>query len=464
MLPSVSKTVFFPIQEWLKGKPTLARLREIEQSQWWSTRALREQQWRALHGLLEFAYREVPYYTRLLDEHGLQPARIQSFEDFARLPYLTRDLVRRHHDDLQPRRRPRRVQRMSTGGSTGSPVTIMVDPERAAFTDATRLRAHRWFGVDVGSPEIVLWGSPIETGRQDLVRNVRDRLLNTCMLSAFDLGQAALARYAEVVARVRPRKIFGYASALHLFAQYLRTHGRQIGPDWPRVVFTTAEPLYDFQRTIIEATFECAVSVEYGCRDAGLIANECPAGGLHVPSEGITVEILPDEGEGGAGRGEIVVTNAYSFAMPIIRYRTGDIGSVASDSCRCGRNLPRLGAVEGRRTDFLVTPEGRVMHALAAIYVLRELPGLRQFQIVQECADLVRVSLVTELGFTRGTSEQAAAALKRLLGHGVTVDVEVVDDIPPVASGKHRYVISKVAEQQIEPLLGRRRTLGSIIS
>jgi phenylacetate-CoA ligase len=196
-------------------------------------------------------------------------------------------------------------------------------------------------------------------------------------------------------------------------------------------------------------------AVEYGCRDAGLIANECPAGGLHVPSEGITVEILPDEGERAAGRGEIVVTNAYSFAMPIIRYRTGDIGSVATDVCGCGRHLPRLGAVEGRRTDFLVTPEGRVMHALAAIYVLRELPGVREFQVVQERANLVRVSLVPEAGFTRDTSQRAAAGLGRLLGHAVSVEVESVAEIPVAPSGKHRYVISKVPDQQIEPLTGR---------
>jgi phenylacetate-coenzyme A ligase PaaK-like adenylate-forming protein len=456
MLPVLSRRAFFPLQEWIKGKSTLVRLRELEETQWWSQAALRERQWRALHGLLEFAYREVPYYSRLLDEHRLQPWRVQSFEDFARIPHLTRDLVRRHHDELQPRRTLRGVQRMSTGGSTGAPVTIMVDRDRAAFTDATRLRAHRWFGVDVGSPEIVLWGSPIETGKQDIVRNLRDRLLNSKLLSAFDLSEAALARHAQVLLRFRPRKLFGYASALYLLACYIERQPGARRPTGLRVAFTTAEPLYDFQRATIQSVYGCPAAVEYGCRDAGLIANECPAGGLHVASEGITVETLPEDGSGVDGRGEIVVTNAYSFAMPMIRYRTGDIGSLATGSCGCGRNLPRLGAVEGRQTDFLVTPEGRVMHALAAIYVLRELPGLREFQVVQERADLVQVSLVTEPGFTRETSGRAGGALERLLGHGVTVDVQVVNDIPPAASGKHRYVISKVANQQIKPLLGRR--------
>jgi len=454
MLPILVNKLIFPIHERLKGKPTHARLRELEKSQWLSPAALREVQFRALRGHLDFAYREVPYYTRLLDEHGLQPARIQSFEDFARIPYLTRDLLRRHLDDLQPRRKLRGVQRMSTGGSTGSPVAIMVDAERAAFTDATRLRAHRWFGVDMGAPEIVLWGSPIETGRQDLLRTLRDRLLNSHLLSAFDLGEATLARYATVLDRRRPRKLFGYASALYLLARYLQSHGHRPGPDSLRVAFTTAEPLFDFQRAAIQSAFGCPAAVEYGSRDAGLIANECPAGGLHIPAEGITVEIL-QSADGEPGSGEIVVTNAYSFAMPIIRYRTGDVGALAQGPCSCGRGLPRLAAVEGRRTDFLVTPAGRVMHALAAIYILREQAGLREFQLVQERLDWVRVVLVPDHGFAKETPDRVAASLARLLGAGVSVDVEVAADIPRPASGKHRYVISKVADQHLETLLTR---------
>jgi phenylacetate-CoA ligase len=455
MLPFLANRVIFPAHEWLKGKPTHARLRELERSQWLSPGEVRDRQFRALRAHLDFAYREVPYYTRLLDEHGLPPARIQSFEDFARIPYLTRDLLRQHLDDLQPRRKLRRVQRMSTGGSTGSPVTVMVDAERAAFTDATRLRAHRWFGVDMGAPEIVLWGSPIETGRQDWLRTIRDRLINSHLLSAFDLGEPALARYADILARERPHKLFGYASALYLLARYLQRHDRAPGPDSLRVAFATAEPLYEFQRTAIQSAFGCPAAVEYGSRDAGLVANECPAGGLHIAAEGIMVEIRPDPGAGAAPRGEIVVSNAYSFAMPLIRYRTGDVGSLAAGACRCGRGLPCLGAVEGRRTDFLVTPQGRVLHALGAIYVLRDLPGLREFQVVQERLDLIRVTLVPDQGFVRETPDRVVAGLTRLLGDGIAVEVETATEIPRAGSGKHRYVISRIADQHLEALLGR---------
>src|SRR6185437_1041049 len=97
--------------------------------------------------------------------------------------------------------------------------------------------------------------------------------------------------------------------------------------------------LYDFQRRLVEKVFNCAVAMEYGARDAGLLANECPNGGFHIPAEGVLIEIdAPDS----TGLGEIVVTNLYSKAMPIIRYRTGDVGRLLGGACSCGRGLPRL--------------------------------------------------------------------------------------------------------------------------
>src|SRR5688572_17544478 len=321
MHPFVVKKIIFPLQERLKGKSTYARLAEIEQSQWLTREALLELQFRRLKQHIEFVYREVPYYKDLLDEHGLQPQRIDSLADFIRVPFLTKDILRQEFDRLQPMTKRSGVQRMSTGGSTGAPVAFLVDAERTAFTDACRMRAHRWYGVDVGAREIVLWGSPIELTKQDYVRAFRDRLMNSRLLSAFDLGDKSLAEYANVIDDYRPEKMYGYASAIYVLANYLKKAGRspRIAP---KVIFATAEPLFDFQRNVIEEVFQCPVSVEYGARDAGLIALQCPSGGLHIPSEGMLVEI---DGAAADGSVEIVITNLYSFAMPIIRYRTGDV-------------------------------------------------------------------------------------------------------------------------------------------
>jgi phenylacetate-CoA ligase len=322
---------------------------------------------------------------------------------------------------------------------------VLIDAERAAFTDAVRLRAHRWFDVDMGAREVVLWGSPIELGRQDRLRELRDRLLNSRLLSAFDLGEEALARYAQVLRRFKPLKLYGYASVLDRLARYLERTGWEAGPGWPRAVFATAEPLDETQRATIGRVLGCPVAVEYGARDAGLMANECPAGGLHVAAEGMIVEVLPAPGLE-PGLGEIVVTNLRSFAMPLIRYRTGDLGEWDPEPCPCGRHLPRLRRVVGRRTDFLVTPRGRVLHALSAIYVLRDIPEVREFQLVQEALDRVVVEVVPETGFGERPRRRIIEGLDRLFDGAADVEVRCVSSIARAPSGKHRYVVSKVTE------------------
>jgi len=448
--PLIVGRVLFPLHEALKRKPTFAWLRRLERTQWWPADRLEAFRLARLRALLLAAEARVPYYRELFRRHGLEPARA-TFEDLARVPPLTRRTVRERFADLAARPPAGPVQALATGGSTGVPVRVLVDMARLGFGEAARLRAHRWFGLAPGVREVVLWGSPIELGRQDRLRALRDRLLNSRLLSAFDLGEAALGRYADALDRFRPAKLYGYASALYLLARYLEARGRHPRVR-PRAVFTTAEPLFDFQRATIARVFGCPVAQEYGARDAGLVGLECPAGGLHVPAEGVHVEILGDRGD---GVGEITVTVFDSPSFPLIRYRTGDLGSLDPTPCPCGRALPRLRAVEGRQTDFLVTPDGRCLHALAVIYVLREAPRIAEFAVRQPALDRVTVSVVPEPGFSAADEATVRAGLRAVLGPGVEVDVVCVPEIARASSGKFRYVVSSVAEAALGGLLGQ---------
>lgn len=449
MHPLLVRRVFYPVHERLKRKPTFRWLRELERTQWLDPASLRDYQFRRLQGHLQWAYSHVPYYRDLLDERDLAPARIKSFDDFHRVPFLTREILRSRFDDLRATVRLPAVKRRSTGGSTGVPVTVEVDMERMGIGDAARLRGHSWFGLHPGDREMVLWGSPIEITRQDRVRQFRDWLLNSRLLSAFDMGEAALAAHARAIAGFRPHKMYGYASALDLLAHYFQ-RGRVPAPTGLKAVFTTAEPLFPFQRETIRSALGCPVAVEYGSRDGGLIALECPQGGLHIFAEGMYVEVVDTDSE---GRGEIVVTCLDSLVFPIIRYRIGDIGTLDSTPCSCGRGLPKLRSVEGRRTDFLVTPRGRVLHALSAIYLLRDLPAVKEFQVIQETIDRVVISLVGDRPLTTAEKDGICRQFETLLGSEVQVILLEVPCLARSRSGKFRYVESKVSESFLADLM-----------
>ncbi len=304
--------------------------------------------------------------------------------------------------------------------------------------------------MDIGDPEIVVWGSPIELGTQDRVRHVRDRLLRTELLPAFEMSEAKLDGFVAKIRAMRPRMLFGYPSALAHIALHAEQRGQRMDDLGIRVAFVTSEKLYDHQRERISRIFGCPVANGYGGRDAGFIAHECPSGGMHITAEDIIVEIVDESGNPvpHGQPGEIVTTHMATGDFPFVRYRTGDVGVLDDQPCACGRGLPLLREIQGRTTDFVVAQDGTVMHGLALIYVIRDLPGVKEFKIVQESRDLTRVFLVTETEFDPRNEQGIVAGLKRRLGNDVEIRVEYVPDIPKEASGKFRYIVSKVAANQ----------------
>jgi phenylacetate-CoA ligase len=240
--------------------------------------------------------------------------------------------------------------------------------------------------------------------------------------------------------------LFGYPSALAHIARHAEERGVPLSRLGIQVAFVTSEKLYDEQRRDIERIFGCRVANGYGSREAGFIAHECPAGGMHVTAEDIIVEIIDESGRplGTGQAGEIVVTHLATRQFPFIRYRTGDVGVLSAAKCPCGRGLPLLKEIHGRSTDFLVAQDGTVMHGLALIYVVRDIQGVRQFKVIQESIDRTRVLLATDEGFNERDLETIRQGIRRRLGTTVKVQIDRVGQIPREASGKYRYVVSHV--------------------
>lgn len=436
--------VLFPLHERAKGHDTVARRRELEESQWWSREGILELQLYRLRGLLRHAQARVPYYRDLFRECGFDPADVRCVADLQRLPMLTKAAIRANVERLKGEDAPE-LKRYNTGGSSGEPLIFYMGPDRISHDVAAKWRATRWWDVDIGDPEIVIWGSPIELGAQDRVRAVRDRLLRTRLLPAFEMSEANLDRFVEEIRRTRPKMLFGYPSALAHIGRHALAMEAGLDELGIRVAFVTSERLYDDQRDAISRAYGCPVANGYGGRDAGFIAHECPHGGMHISAEDIVVEIVDTAGKPlPAGEpGEIVITHLATGDFPFIRYRTGDVAALDARSCDCGRGLPLIGEIHGRTTDFVVARDGTVMHGLALIYVLRDLQGIRKFKIVQESVEHTRVLLAVDPGFEQENVGRIRSGLAQRLGQDVRIDVDIVPDIPAEASGKYRHVISR---------------------
>lgn len=444
----VRSSILFPLHERFKGHDTVQVLRRLEESQWRRPEQLAAEQARSLRAFLEEVQAHVPYYRELFAALRFDPARVSGPADLVALPLLSKEVIRERSASLRSDRAGALVS-YSTGGSTGRPLVFPVGRRRISHDVAAKWRATRWWGVDIGDPEVVIWSSPIEVGRQDWFRAMRDGVFRSTLLSAFDMSPERIDRYLQVIRAKRPRMLFGYPSALAHIARHAERRGLRMDDLGIVVAFVTAELLYTGHRQQIERGFGCRVANGYGGRDAGFVAHECPEGGMHVSSEDIVVEIVDLSGRPvPAGTvGDIAITHLASGDFPFVRYATGDAGAWDVRSCACGRGLPLLRAIEGRSNDFVVAMDGRVLHSASMTYALRAIPVIEAFQVVQERLDLTRVLVVAEGAWSPEHEETIRSDIKARLGDGVTVHIERVATIPKSVSGKHTFVRSLIAEE-----------------
>ena len=437
--------VLFPLHERMKGHQTVALRRNLELSQWWPAAELEAHRSRRLQAFLSKVGQRVPYYRDLFARLRFDPNAIRSIDALRELPLLGKAEIRQNVERFKAEGHGP-LMRYTTGGSSGEPLIFYVGKERSSHDVAAKWRSTRWWGVDIGDPELVVWGSPVELGAQDRIKRLRDAVMRSHLLPAFEMSAKNLDHFVATIRSTRPAMLFGYPSSLALIALHAQQQKQPMNDLGIRVVFVTSEKLYDAQRSIIGEVFGCPVANGYGARDAGFIAHECPSGGLHISAEDVIVETLRPDGAPTARdeAGEIVVTHMATAEFPFVRYRTGDIGVLSYEPCSCGRGLPMLEEVQGRTTDFVVARDGTVMHGLALIYSVRDLPGVERFRIEQVSLDETVVQVVGGPAFDSAAEERIVREFKARLGQMVEIRIERVREIANEASGKFRYVVSRV--------------------
>ena len=448
MNPFLSRQLIYPLQEKLLNRPTFPYLESLEKTQWYSRADIEALQLQKLQTLLKTAKEHSPWHAARIESSAINIDAI-SFEELRKLPIMTRADAQQHGHEMAWPDVPGGSFRYTTGGSSGSPLIFNFGRARQASDAAGRIRARRWWGVNVGDPEVYLWGAPVELNKTDKIKTIRDRLLNQLVLNAFEMSPENMSAYLTAIQKFQPACIYGYASSVALLASYAQQHKRSLSLPGLKVVCTTGEPLYPEQRRLISEVFNVPVANEFGSRDIGFTAHENSHQQLLLISESILLEVLDADGNPvKAGEmGEAVMTGLCSQAQPFIRYRTGDMVVLSKDADKDGRGLHVIDEVVGRSTDFLIHQDGSIVHALAAIYALRETVGVEQFKITQEAVNDFEILIVANPLWHATSLTVIAEKFKTRFGAACTTDIRLVDKIPTEASGKTRQVVSKVPPQ-----------------
>jgi len=406
-----------------------------EKTQWLPKKDMDRLTEKSLKSLISYAYQNVPYYHEAMRTRSIDPDSIRTVEDLSRLPVLTKDIIRRDFDSFISRAVPAKGRTLlRTGGSTGEPLTFCSTPDADERLWASMLRARFWQGVSRTHRIVSVSGT---------IPQLHEWKRNEMYFSAFDISEESFSRVVKELRKFRPEFVTGYASYLALLANYISGSG--IGDISPHAVETQSEMVFPHMRKGIEEAFQCPVFDHYGCKETTIKACECSRHeGYHVSVENGILETVRNGDQVVGEKGSILMTDFRNLAMPFIRYDVGDSGVISEDSCSCGRSLPLLESILGRDNDVVVLPHGRMLPGEFFPHILKDVSGIRQYQVIQDDQWSMTIRLARSKVYSAVDERLLLSNLANWLGEEVEVKLDYVDSVSLSPTGKQKIVVSYV--------------------
>lgn len=405
---------------------------------------LRELQERKLRALVQHASEYVPYYRSLFDSVGLSPEDIRHLEDLKLIPVTTKDDLRAagiertisKETDLQA------CTLRRSSGTTGKPFEVCYGDREMRDRRLIAFRGLLSMGF---SPRdrLCLFGVPKPYRRRIHHRLGLYRTDSVSVLLPLDEQIARLER-------MQPSYLSFWPTPMRTVLHHLGGHLSRIVR--PKAMIASAEVLPDSLRNELHADLSPELFISYYACECGEIATECRAHeGLHVNADQLILECVQEDDRPAAPGdvGAVVITSLYQHAMPLIRYRLGDLASVARKACSCGSPFPLMSPPQGRNEEVIRLPSGSILSMIRIGYALVAFDEIDQYRLIQESIDRLTLLLVMRAGSGSGLIPQVRAKVLERLGEAIHLDIQLVDSIPEERR-KFRRFISKLADSGIQ--------------
>jgi phenylacetate-CoA ligase len=435
----LSKTLFFYPITLMKGEPIAFLIGSYRQNQWISKREIEELQLNAFKEAMQHAINHSDFYRELYKSHDISVKDIITLSDIKTVPTVSKDNLIQSLKFMSTNSSNGIFSSVkTTGGSTGQPVKLYKNSLALARERCATARAYEWAGVGIGDSQLRFWGIP-HSKKSQKISQLTDLVANRKRVSAFDLTEESLSRYYEQCKTFKPKYIYGYVSVIEQFAKFIIDNDMNPIPSIKSVI-TTAEILNSNARATIESAFDTKVFNEYGCGEVGSIAHECEAGNMHIMADNLYLEVDGTK----ENSGEIIVTDFFNKATPLIRYRLGDFATLSDTQCSCGRSLPIIKSIHGRAYDILEMPSGKKMHPESVIYVFEQIQkdtnAFKQFQVIQHSPYDVEAKIITNNNWSETISKRLIEELRLYIDQSAQFRITLVDNLPREKSGKMRLV------------------------
>ena len=425
--------------------------RFLAESGKWPRRRLADYQNERLQKLIQHAFENVPYYHRTFVERGLKPEDVRTVADLRKLPFLTREDIRSHSGEMTARNiAPRTTYISNTGGTTGEPLSLRIN--NSAYGTEWAFMLDQWarIGYDASCRKVGLR----EFGYDGKAGWHYDPIYNELRLSPMLLNDDSVQGFVDATRRFGATFMFGYPSAITIFAQCLKR--RALSIDGLAGILAGSENLHDWQRDLFNSVFDCRVFSWYGQTEKVILAGECEQSSLyHVyPQYGCT-ELVAEDGsvinQPGVS-GELVGTGFLNSAMPLIRYRTGDYAAYAEGPCPCGRAYALIAGIEGRRKqEVFVGKDGRLIPATAffASSVWEIFTNVRAYQFEQAEPGCAVLKVVPAGAYGAEDAQRLMTTMKGCGSEFLSFTVVRVAEIQRTPRGKIPFLIQKIDLKQL---------------
>ena len=417
----------------------------------WNKQQMKRYQDEQFRRVVRNAYDSVPFYNREFRKAGLDPSSIRGVEDLTKLPIIKKDefkkqipseLISKEYDIS-------RLKKVRTSGSSGTPFEFYINKAEDSWRKAIYMRANISCGQKARDRWVVLTAPHHFHDTTGLQRKLG--IFSQTCVSLWDPSEKKI----EEIAAINPQVLDGYSGSLVLLAKEMANRGLHVIK--PRLMFGNAEAIDLASRRYIEKVFGAPYCDQYGSAEVDRASWQCPErNGYHMDVDSVITEFIDERGEPVADgeQGEVVFTSLFNFTMPLLRYAIGDVGSPSDEMCPCGRTLPLMKVIEGRKDSFLTLPGGRIVSPMIFNFIMssfKHYAVVNQYLIKQKRIDLFEVSLKMIDGWSGkdDVAQELETHIKSFpdfASDEVHFDVSIVNDIPRSPTGKLLSVSSEIKE------------------
>lgn len=435
ILNLIIEKIVLPFGDAIIGSSFIKKLKELRKISNLSANELEDLQQKKLQQILRFTLEKVPYY------YPQQLYLNEKIIDIKKFPIIDKQILSNFQSELLSIPKEQLIKNASSG-STGQQSIVYWSKEEQSINRATQIMWWEWAGYKFGNPILQTGITP----KRGVVKSIKDKLLNTYYLQAFTHSKEDVIKALKWAQKQKEPILAGYASSLYVIAKYAIEE--KINVNFKGAV-TWGDKLFPhYKKTIFEA-FNISVCETYGSAEGLMMGAQKDLEYMYQMSSNVYVEIIDDNGnEVKDGEiGHVIVTNLNGYAMPLIRYRIGDLAiKLPKNDYPNQKQLgfPIWQKIIGRDTDIVKTRSGKylVVHSFTGVF--EHIPEIKQFCVIQNDLDGIIIQYIKADNFYLEILLKAKTQLLNYLKEPFNIIFEEVNEIKPTKSGKPQLIISNL--------------------